>query len=466
MRQAQEDRVVYSLAFVIHDNNGATLYGKRHQAEVSDYKNFWSLPSIRLSESEFHSILGGDGFNSDICDRLSNYLGATVKFDEILIHGERIRSDYFLHQLLVRAQVCSSLAASSFKYESLRFLSPEQVVSMSNGRVGTCISLYFQYLIDNKVLPTTFEYLEVPPEVADGSLILECTDSEALWKLAGPNYKLLLNNKTGTDGAMIRSLSLDRYIDGLESQCMNQRFSVLDVGCGNGAFVERLALGGINVLGIDLNKTAHETIKDHIIIGNASRAKELLNNQVFDVILANLVFEWIEDLSAVFNSLAQCLTNNGRIIATFTHPEFSHAGSWVSVDSTPQWIQKKSPRRAHELVMINRCAGPVRYYPRGTDQIITLGCEASLNVCGMKDLYLDTYLDNVELASTLKDRPQLVRHMILPLFRIIEFTLAPSLCGSWQRQRSPACRSSSLDAESPVGKADCSSPITSPTPPG
>lgn len=418
----QKEREIYSVALVIHDTDSNILCGLRDELEVHDYKGFWSIPSTTVEKEEYYSLLDNKQFSDNVTQAFVERIGAKIAFEEVLISGERIRSSYHLFQLVIHAKIESIPSLRTRKYKKLEYLSPTQIVQRSDGSVGTCISLYFQYLIDNRLLPSTFEYREVTPEIAVGSIIPENMNSAMLWKIAAPNYALLLAGKTGTDGASIRSLSLDRYVASLEKQWAWQGLSVLDVGCGDGALLERLLVSGIDAWGIELNMPSRNSAQSHIMCGEASEAKSLFKEKKFNVIFANLVFEWVEDLELTLGVLRQCLASNGRIIATFTVPEFSHAGRWLNEKDKASWLQEKSPRRSPELVMINRCVGPVRYYSRGTDQIITLGATAGLCVCGMNDIYLDTTLDEAELTQVLVEKPQLARHLLLPMFRAIEFT--------------------------------------------
>jgi SAM-dependent methyltransferase len=415
------EQTIYSVALVLRDAHSNLLCGRRRGLEVHDYENFWSIPSTTIQKDEYDSILAGKGLSDSTTQAFMERIGLEVQFKKVLITGERMRLGYHLFQLVVCAQAKALPKSNSRKYARLEYLSLEQIVQYSEGAVGTCLSLYFQHLIDNGSLSSTFEYREVSPEIADGSFIPEATSSATLWRLAAPNYALLLAGKTGTDGASMRALSLDKHIAKLEKQWAQQGFSVLDVGCGDGALLERLLLNGVDAWGIELNQPGRESVQNHILCGDALKARDLFPEKKFNVVFANLVFEWIEDLAATLAALRQCLSEHGRIIATFTVPEFSHAGKWLNEVDRPNWLQTKSPRRPAELVMINRCVGPVRYYPRGTDQIVMLGGKANLYVCGMKDLYLDSNLSETELTQTLGEKPQLARHILLPMFRIIEF---------------------------------------------
>ncbi len=419
----EHDAPRFSIALAIEGVEDTLLYGLRSSGFVDDYKGYWSIPSVSMSRSAYNDAVYKGVFSKDLLEKLHEYIGAEVIIGDLLIKGERSRAKYYLYQAVFRATLKNACKKSTFKYDSLDYFTLNHIIKKSSGKVGTCISLYLQYLIDKELLPSTYQYCEVSPEIASQELKPELISSPELWRLAGPNYKLLLQGKTGTDGGWIRSLSLDRFMNSLIDDAAKSNSTILDVGCGDGELVERALLGGADAWGIDIGESNREIAKSRILCGDVLDSDCVIYGKLFNLVIANLLLEWVEDLEGLLQSLSQCLSKEGRIVASFTVPEFSHGGEWLYENESFYWLQKKGLRRDPELVMLNRCVGPVRYYPRSTADIINKAVNAGLVVCGMQDIYLDTLLDSQEFNKVIKEWPQLLRHKMLPFFRIIEFSL-------------------------------------------
>lgn len=101
--------------------------------------------------------------------------------------------------------------------------------------------------------------------------------------------------------------------------------SVLDVGCGTGFCLERIAAECDNVTGIDLSPGMLEV----------ARAKQLPNSQwlcadmeamplpsnAFDLIVSSLSIQWCEHLAGLFEEFARTLKPGGRALVATLGPE-------------------------------------------------------------------------------------------------------------------------------------------------
>lgn len=110
---------------------------------------------------------------------------------------------------------------------------------------------------------------------------------------------------------------------------VNQK-NIIDAGCGEGYLSRALAREGANVVGIDGSKTMiNEAVTNNG--GENLKAKYLhselgdsipLDQEHFDIIIANMVFFSIKDVETVVRNLAECLKKNGEFVVSILHPCF------------------------------------------------------------------------------------------------------------------------------------------------
>ena len=105
---------------------------------------------------------------------------------------------------------------------------------------------------------------------------------------------------------------------------------VLEVGCGAGHLVKRLAARGIDVVGIDANPNAAEVAGTERV--KTMRAEELeFADSSFDAIVSIHAIEHIPALEAAFAEMARVLRPRGR--ALFIYPP---SRSWACPPSPPR----------------------------------------------------------------------------------------------------------------------------------
>lgn len=99
---------------------------------------------------------------------------------------------------------------------------------------------------------------------------------------------------------------------------------LLDVGCGDGTFLARLAqrFGNLELAGIDFSAQARqgapEFLRPRLRTGDVERLQDAYPEAAFDVVTSCEVLEHVEDPAAVMRGIAHVLTPGG--LAVFTVP--------------------------------------------------------------------------------------------------------------------------------------------------
>jgi SAM-dependent methyltransferase len=343
---------------------------------------------------------------------------------ELLISGLRQRTNYLLHIAIFKATTNYKLPTITAKYDELKFLSTTELLEVTGGVFGACISLYFQSLVNLGILPSTVEYLEVPPEIADSDRKLEDYSPEELWELAGLNYPLLLKGEYGGDGHFIRILTIEKKLEEFIGKEISQGVKVLDLGCGDGSLLEKIGnktefAYGLELVGNILEN--HKTTSKRVYVGTLYDAPGIFKDICFDWVILNLVLSWISNLEDAVRAIRLLLRKNGKVLVTLTPPEFTKNGQWIKKNDKFYWLTTKPLRREKELKMINRLIGPLWFYPRSTIDYLNIFGNKGLYCIGAKEIYIDTYLSAEEYSKVLRIYPSLIRHQMLPVFTILKF---------------------------------------------
>ena len=124
--------------------------------------------------------------------------------------------------------------------------------------------------------------------------------------------------------------------------------SILEIGCGTGKNTAFLAQTGRNVRAVDFSEGMIEKAREKVRAGNVRFSIMDITqpwefeNESFDLLVCNLVFEHIEDLSHVFSESARVLRRNGKFFIDELHPfrqydgkkaRFFRNGEKVEVDA-------------------------------------------------------------------------------------------------------------------------------------
>ena len=97
---------------------------------------------------------------------------------------------------------------------------------------------------------------------------------------------------------------------------------ILDVGCGGGIFCEPLARLGANVTGIDTNKKAIHSAKNHAKSQNlkikylSTNLASINNEEKYDIITCMEVLEHVDDVLIVLRDIKRKLKKNGLFVAS------------------------------------------------------------------------------------------------------------------------------------------------------
>jgi 2-polyprenyl-3-methyl-5-hydroxy-6-metoxy-1,4-benzoquinol methylase len=101
---------------------------------------------------------------------------------------------------------------------------------------------------------------------------------------------------------------------------------ILDVGCGQGAFLEQVKnLSGATTWGIEVKKEIAEKAlgkADKILVGNVEEHIDSLPENYFDCITFNDVLEHLQDPNLVLKMIGPKLSENGIIIASIPNVRY------------------------------------------------------------------------------------------------------------------------------------------------
>lgn len=117
-----------------------------------------------------------------------------------------------------------------------------------------------------------------------------------------------------------------------ESKLDSKKYPVVDVGCGNGEFVELLYNNGIRAIGLDLNKTMIDHVKSLGLEAEQGDALSFLRKQKSGSLMAITGFHIVEhipflDLIKIFNECYRVLAPGGFVIFETPNPENVIVGS-------------------------------------------------------------------------------------------------------------------------------------------
>ncbi|MCS7080216.1 MAG: class I SAM-dependent methyltransferase [Chloracidobacterium sp.] len=119
----------------------------------------------------------------------------------------------------------------------------------------------------------------------------------------------------------------DRPEHALADRYIRPGDKVLEIGCGQGLFLKRLAARGVRATGLDLNTTAVaqcrsdgldarlETIESHAVT----------HHQAYDAVCAFHVFEHIVDVRGFLTATLDCLRPGGRLVLAVPNSDAYYA---------------------------------------------------------------------------------------------------------------------------------------------
>ncbi len=156
--------------------------------------------------------------------------------------------------------------------------------------------------------------------------------------------------------------------------------SLLELGCGQGYFIDKFAQISDRVVGVDLGKQLIEiaqkkSAKAKFIVGNAEDPK-LLPGQMFDVITVVLAIQNMKDLSAVASNFSRLLKADGKVVIVLNHPTFrvpQHSG-WGTDEGKKLQYRHVDAYMSEMEIKIDMTPG------KSTDKEVTLSYHRPLQV--------------------------------------------------------------------------------------
>lgn len=106
--------------------------------------------------------------------------------------------------------------------------------------------------------------------------------------------------------------------------------TVLDLGCGTGAHLERVLAAGADALGIDFSAGMMAVARRRcpgarLVLADLRRDLPLAPAR-FDKVLCSLVSEHLDDLPRVFREIRRVLRPGGRLVFSAFHPHLAESG--------------------------------------------------------------------------------------------------------------------------------------------
>ena len=102
--------------------------------------------------------------------------------------------------------------------------------------------------------------------------------------------------------------------------------SLLELGCGQGFFLEHFLKISKHITGVDIGKElieiAKEKNKDITYLAGSAEDVQLLGHKKFDVIIIVLAIQNMKHLNLVVENISKHLHENGRVYIVLNHPAF------------------------------------------------------------------------------------------------------------------------------------------------
>lgn len=126
--------------------------------------------------------------------------------------------------------------------------------------------------------------------------------------------------------------------------------TVLDIGCGGGILCEAMAKVGASVTGIDAEKEAIQTAKEHaatqhLAIQYYSTPVELYQNEHYDVITCMEMLEHVENPAMVLEHCKRLLKPGGFLFLSTINRTFK---AYASAIFAAEYVLNLLPRQTHD----------------------------------------------------------------------------------------------------------------------
>jgi len=137
-------------------------------------------------------------------------------------------------------------------------------------------------------------------------------------------YASLYNKGIGKSGDKFHQGLIDPLIFDLLGDWNN--LVILDAGCGNGYLANKLAPKAKRIIGVDSSRKLLQFAKNQTKTKNVEfklanlTGKLPLKNNVFDVVIASMVCQYLPTLNKFSSESSRVLKNKGRLIMVISHP--------------------------------------------------------------------------------------------------------------------------------------------------
>ena len=142
------------------------------------------------------------------------------------------------------------------------------------------------------------------------------------------------------EAASQNALVLDGLVSDLVTGTPGRR--VLDVGCGSGHDVVRLASGGSSVVGVDVDEEMLAVAQERVDGAGLAAAVRLTHDPLealegpFDALLCLNVLDYLEDPRPMLAQLRRLVADHGVVVISVPHP-VKDRGGWRKERMSGQW---------------------------------------------------------------------------------------------------------------------------------
>jgi len=233
-----------------------------------------------------------------------------------------------------------------------------------------------------------------------------------LWNLVADRY--------AEDESQLTIFHRSIYMPVIESMIDNVRDKyVLDLGCGIGTLINKLALDGAFAVGIDgsvkMISRAYEEKSDSSATYAVMDLTQVLpiKSQTMDIIVANMVLMDIPDIEICIGEVARILKPNGNFLFSITHPAF-FCSDWECEGSDPHAYKKIRDYLYEKCEPVNFW-GETLHYHRPLSSYFKSLEKNGLCVLSLKEPAPD--------LTDIDDDQSLLYHLRIPSFIILKTVL-------------------------------------------
>jgi SAM-dependent methyltransferase len=409
----------FVFAFAVENGDGDILLAKRSRS-LSDYPCAWSLPTRCVGAEEFESGEAALKSASGILHDLLRLEGPAQV--ERVSEANRARTGYDIVMALFHVKVRGDVQLASDKYEAARWCLASGLPQEFPDGSGLSVAMLNLLLVEQKRIGIASKFYNVPPDLY-GKRLQEW-DNSRIWHQTAYDQYIEMRGKDGVVGGFfIKENTADRYVLRRSREILaDGPGRVLDIGCGDGQFVSELRERGISAFGCDIG--IEESVdrpwfrKVDLTLG------ERPWDEQFDLVIINLVLNWVQDMNVALKVTRDSCKDDGRIIVVVPAPEYSKNGYFSKTQGDFSWVIDEPTRSKPFPAMINLSVGPLIYYPRSFPDYINAFAQLDLMLVNCEYIFLDTELDQKELDMALSQWPDLRRKIKFPCFAAFEIVKA------------------------------------------